>query len=79
MAHEKHDEDALMRRASDELGVDEGVVRQFVARNAIDVAAAYEEKRQVMERKATGASRRMVGGVVRTVHDFRISARDVES
>jgi hypothetical protein len=78
MAQEKLDEEALIRKASDELGVAEGVVRQFVDRNGIDVVASYKEKRQVMVRRATGAGRRPFG-VVRTVHDFRISAREVES
>jgi hypothetical protein len=72
MAEEKLDKDAVIRKASEELGVAEEAVRRFVERNHVDVVALYEEKRQVMRRKATHGGRLVLGGVTGPVRDFTI-------
>jgi hypothetical protein len=72
MAEEKLDQDAVIRKVSEELGVAEEAVRRFIERNHIDAVALYEEKRQVMQRKATHGGRLVLGGVTGPVRDFTI-------
>ncbi len=79
MADEKLDKDALIRKASKELGVDEKAVRNFVGRNNIDPVAFYEEKLKVTQRKAMRARRLMLGGVTGVVGDFTIGPKEVSS
>jgi hypothetical protein len=72
MAEEKLDQDAVIRKVSEELGVAEEAVRRFIESNHIDAVALYEEKRQVMQRKATHGGRLVLGGVTGPVRDFTI-------